>query len=402
MADVNFEMVGRLSLPKGSDKFNPYEEKKSEHSEWISRRLMMNLLSGNNRHSLNIRGGCFAGEGGEVFLFSKATRNADGSIAEKGEAFRIPFKERLTHERLSEVAEFKKFIIDLETPNRRYLLKNAIQRLKDGGNVTEEEISEMDIPDVASLDNEYALSVAKRFEFVTEWDFAEKMHSLIADGTLTNKKVKVLGIRETEYNAAKGTFYTSYKPSRIYVAGDDAEEIATANIKFYFTEDAVADDWLETEGKYIISGYHLQYNRSLKADIPCPQMVALYVSGDAQKKKVNEFWKSQFVVDDGTWKELGITVELVNGAQQMEITYDMLNDNQKMGIDAGVWTLEDLQADQGSKIYGDRVEEDKFVGVSRGYTTGRNDTIYDDEYFDIDAKFLPPTVEEDEEELDLS
>lgn len=96
---------------------------------------------------------------------------------------------------------------------------------------------------------------------------------------------------------------------------------------------------------------------------------------DKEKKKV-EGIKRKFTVDDDTYKELGIEVKMLNGAQKIEITDDMLTDEQKEDLDCGLITLDDIRADLGGSVYGDRVQEYQFLKIARGFTKGRNDTVY--------------------------
>ena len=56
-----FEMVGKLSLSKESEKFKPYSNTKYE-SGWIKRRLMFNAVCGDNRHLLTVDTGSFEDE----------------------------------------------------------------------------------------------------------------------------------------------------------------------------------------------------------------------------------------------------------------------------------------------------------------------------------------------------
>ena len=69
----------------------------------------------------------------------------------KGELLKIPFKERLTSSKLAEVAEFKKFIFDLEKPGRRYKLEKAAEKVKEGTNLTDEELKEIGIENEADV-----------------------------------------------------------------------------------------------------------------------------------------------------------------------------------------------------------------------------------------------------------
>ena len=61
---VQFTMVGKLSLPKETDKFKNYEEKEYT-SGWVNKTLKFNLLSNDNRFMLQSKGGFMKnGKGG--------------------------------------------------------------------------------------------------------------------------------------------------------------------------------------------------------------------------------------------------------------------------------------------------------------------------------------------------
>ena len=123
---MNFEMTGRLSISKETEKFKPWEEKTYD-SGWVKRRLLFNVTCGDNRHMLAVDDGSFSDGHGDVYTFSKATIDESGN-KKKGESMIIPFKERLTSPKIAEVAEFKKYIFDLEKPGRRYGLEKASER----------------------------------------------------------------------------------------------------------------------------------------------------------------------------------------------------------------------------------------------------------------------------------
>ena len=105
---MNFEMLGKISLGKETEKFKTYSETTYD-SGWVKRKIMFNAVCGDNRHLLSVDAGSFADGHGDVYTFSKGSVNEDGSRV-KGETLKIPFKDRFTSPRLAEVAEFKKFI----------------------------------------------------------------------------------------------------------------------------------------------------------------------------------------------------------------------------------------------------------------------------------------------------
>lgn len=376
-----FEMIGKLSLPKESEKFKPYSNTKYE-SGWIKRRLMFNAVCGDNRHLLTVDTGSFEDENkGFVYTFSKGSVDDNGNKV-KGESLKIPFKDRLTSPKLAEVAEFKKFIFDLEKPNRRYKLEKAAEKVKEGTSLTDEELKELGIESEADINNALEKSNKKRHEFISEWDFAEFIKKVIDSGKYADKKFFIKGNAEYSYSDNKQQVYESYIPQRIYLAADDAEEYSTATIKMIFNKDSLDDMSVEEKGKYYVNGYMFEYDRNRKVNIPVPVTVTIPVApddADEKAKKKVEAIKRKFTVDDDTYKEFGVEVNMLNGAQRVEITDDMLTDEQREDLDCGLITLDDIRADLGGSVYGDRVQEYQFKKIARGYSRGRVDTVYMDD-----------------------
>ena len=93
-------------------------------------------------------------------------------------------------------------------------------------------------------------------------------------------------------------------------------------------------------------------------------------------KKRIEAIKHKFIVEDDGFKEYGVIVNMLNGAQRIEITEDMLTDEQKNDLDCGLITMDDIRAEYSKGVYGDRIKEYQFVKPARGFTKGRQDTVY--------------------------
>lgn len=364
-------------MSKETDKFKPYSETKYE-SGWVKRRIMFNAICGDNRHLLTVDGGSFADGHGDVYTFTKGSVDANGNKV-KGESLKIPFKDRLTSPKLAEVAEFKKFVFDLEKPNRRYKLEKAAEKIKEGTSLTDEELREIGLESESEVADALEKSNKKKHEFISEWDFVEFIKKVIDSGKYNDKKFFIRGNASYSYSDKNQKVYENYVPQRIYLADDDAEEYSTATIKVIYGADAVDDMSVEEKGKYYVSGYMMEYDNNRKANIPVPVVVTISVAptdaSDKDKKKV-EAIKRKFMVEDDTFKELGIEVNMLNGAQKVEITEDMLTDEQKEDLECGLITLDDIRADLGGNVYGDRVQEYQFVKIARGFTKGRNDTVY--------------------------
>ena len=377
---MNFEMLGRISLGKETEKFKPYSESTYD-SGWVKKRIMFNAICGDNRHLLTVDAGAFADGHGDVYTFSKGSVDENGKRT-KGETLKIPFKDRLTSSKLAEVAEFKKFVFDLEKPNRRYKLEKAAEKIKEGTSLTDEELAELEVESEADVKTALEKSIKKRHEFISEWDFVDFIKKVIESGKYSDKKFYIKGNGNYQYSDKNERVYESYVPTRIYLADDNAEEYCTATINVLFNRDSVDDMSVEEKGKYYINGYMMQYDNNRKGNIPCPVTVTIPVApegaSDKDKKKV-EAIKRKFVVEDESWKELGVVVKMLNGAQKTEITDDMLTDEQKEDLECGLITLDDIRADLGGSVYGDRVQEYQFDKIARGFTKGRNDTVYTDD-----------------------
>lgn len=396
---LTFEMVGKLSLGKDTDKFHPYEEKTYEASGWVNRTIRFNIACGDNRHLLQAKGGAFADGHGDVYSFTKGSVKEDGTKV-KGESIKIPFKDRLTSKRLPEIAEFKKFVFDLEKPNRRYKLEKALEKVKDGNSLTDEELKDLEIETEEELASALEKSKKKRHEFISEWDFVEFIKKVIDSGKYANSKFYVKGNGDYSYSDAKQKVYENYVPSRIYLAADDAEEYSTATLNILFDKDSLDELSFEEKNKYYVNGWMIEYEQNRKASIPVP--VTLVINGASEDdkdgtKKVNAI-KKKFMVDDDKIYEYGCVVNMLNGAQKTEITDDMLTDEQKDDLDCGLITMDDIRAELGS-VYGDRVQEYQFDKVARGWSKGRNETVYTSD--DMIIKSLEETTMENDEVEDL-
>ena len=372
---MNFEMIGKISLGKETEKFHPYSETKYE-SGWVKRRIMFNAICGDNRHMLSVDGGSFADGHGDVYTFTKGSVDANGNKV-KGESLKIPFKDRLTSPKLAEVAEFKKFIFDLEKPNRRYKLEKAAEKIKEGTSLTDEELKALEIESESDIKDALEKSNKKRHEFISEWDFVEFIKKVIDSGKYNDKKFYIKGSGNYQYSDKNERVYESYVPTRIYLADDNAEEYCTATINVLFNRDSLDDMSVEEKGKYYVNGYMMQYDSNRKGNIPCPLTITIPITPD-EKKKADAI-KRKFTVEDETWKELGVVVKMLNGAQKTEITEDMLTDEQKEDLECGLITIEDIRAELGGSVYGERVQEYQFDKIARGFTRGRNDTVYTDD-----------------------
>lgn len=393
-----FEMTGKLGISKETEKFKPYAETTYD-SGWVKRRLMFNAICGDNRHMLMVDAGSFADGHGDVYTFTKGSVDSSGNKV-KGESIKIPFKDRLTSPKIAEIAEFKKFVFDLEKPGRRYKLEKAAEKMKEGTSLTDEELKELGLESESDVNDALVKSKKKHHEFISEWDFAEFIKKVIDSGKYADKKFFIKGNGNYSYSDNKQQIYENYVPQRIYLAADDAEESSIGTVKILYGSDSLDSMSVEEKGKYYVNGYMMEYDNNRKENIPVPVTITIPVASDDasdKDKKFVEGVKRKFTVDDDTYKELGVEVKMLNGAQKVEITDDMLTDEQKEDLDCVLITLDDIRAELGGNIYGDRIQEYQFLKIARGFTKGRNDTVYTSE--DMIIKPLEEKLPEGTEDL---
>lgn len=87
-------------------------------------------------------------------------------------------------------------------------------------------------------------------------------------------------------------------------------------------------------------------------------------------------------------------MECVDGAERLELTEDMLSDNEKELLMIGAVTMDELVRDRGKQVYGDRIREFVITGFARGWLSGARLTAYHEEDF-----VLPPLNKVDTEAL---
>lgn len=391
---MHFSMIGKLSMAKSTEKFSPYEEKKFD-SGWVRRTLKFNAICGDNRHFLTIQGGCFADGHGEI--------KAAG--VNKGDVVTIPFKERKKSPLLSQVAEYRKFIVDLEDYGRRYKLERLVKKLDDG-DLTEDDYKSVGLENGADIEEALANSRKKRYEFISEWDFAEFVNKILNSNKYTDKLFVIRGSIDYRYSDEKKRFYETYTPKRIYLADDTATPMSTATIALVYNDESLDDGAEQEEHKIYVHGYTFEYDAEKRKKLPVPTTITIDVpdkSNEMAYKKAMRI-KSKFAVDDGEYKELGVEVDLLNGAQKIEITDDMLSDEQKEDLECGLITMDDIRAEMG-QVYGDVVREFRFSKIARGYTKGRKDTDYTDEDMEVPTSQLPDEAidlfddEDDDDEI---
>lgn len=368
----------------------------------MNRTLKFNAVAGMNRIMCEVQGGCWSDGHGTIKTYSRTT-DEDGDRVQS-RPIEIPWKDRLLQSNIDKVAPFRKYVVDLEKPYRRQRLQDIVD-----GKGTDELMELAGVSSIEEAQKELELSISKRHEFISEWDFVAFAHKIVSSEKTKNLKFVVSGqFVISEYD---NKFYQHYKVQRITRAADDAEYSLFADINVNFGQGAVDDGSVEDKGKYYIKGYTFDYDPQRKMKIPCPVTLALPVGNDAKSQAYANIIKKNFTINVATdgdiCKELTVKVECIDGAERLELTEDMLSDNEKELLMIGATTMDELVRDRGQQIYGDRVRELVITGFARGWLSGARLTAYSKEDFVVpplnsaDTTAMADDLFADDDDIDI-
>jgi hypothetical protein len=246
------------------------------------------------------------------------------------------------------VPGYKRFVVDTDTFAKRKELEEA------------------------GLNEELEKSKTKRKEFIHESDFIDYLIKVLDNEKSKDMVFRINGTAEYSYGSMKDMYYRNFVPQKIFRVPDDTEQNCAGSMKLYFAEGAVDDTCVDETGDYIINAFVDYYDQNAKMNAFAP--IAVKIAAD--HKMANGFKKRFSKAEGDEIKELGVGVNFINGAQTVEITEDMLSDEQRESIEDGLCTFEDIKAELGGTAFGERVTEIRLTGLMKGYSSGVQDTMY--------------------------
>lgn len=344
----SFEMIGKLSLIKGSEKFPCYEEKKIGDNGVI-KVVRMDMKANGNSHNVKIEG-AFWGEDSLVYTMKKVSDN-------KYENIKFPYKEREKH--IDDVAEFKKYVF---------------------------------------------VNGEDRMEFVTQQELAEFVHNELQKEEYKGKRFIIKGdIESSEY---KNKVYNDFNITRMYVVNDDIkegeeklEDKSEGQLDFYITEGCLDDETFDETRKMFINGFIGKYDSKKKADVGIRNTIEVHIpeekkNADKLVARIRENLETEN--EDHVYK-LGVKVELISKSESVEFDLSMATDEEREDLELELITIEDLKAQYGC---GKGSFEKKFLfkGWARGYSKGAIEQQLT--LAELIAKEAPKQEESNEFEID--
>lgn len=368
-----FSFVGYLKPIKSSEKFNSFSTTEF-NSGWMNERLVFHVRAGDNTHRVEINAGRWKEESkNTIYGFTKGDAN------KKGEAIQIPWAKRNDPAIIESMAGWKIFTVDTDTFNHRKEL---------------EEAGETEALEAANK---------KRKHFLVGTEFCEYVNKVVNSEKTKDMKFRVNGNVTYRYSEKNDQYYSTYEVTKVYRVDDDTPVSSEVNIEFYFAENAMDASNYEETGRAIVSGFTPYYDPSLKKTCYCPVTLAMRFGTDEDGLKRIKGWQKTFdKFEDDEIRKVNLVCQQIDGAQRVAITYDDLDDETKENIDYGLTTLEDVIAEMGGNMFGDKIQEIRIDKLGRGSTKGSETTVFTlDELTKKPFKEETKVEEDKEEKVDL-
>ena len=100
--------------------------------------------------------------------------------------------------------------------------------------------------------------------------------------------------------------------------------------------------------------------------------------------------------DEATVRKVGLVCQMIDGAEEQAVTYDVLDEDTRDNIDMGLISLEDAIKAVGGTMMGQRITEYRIKSLARNSASGSEPTVFTE-----DDLHKLPVVETVEEEIDI-
>jgi len=367
MANI-FNFTGKIVLGKDSEKFHPID-KQTFKSGWTMTTVRFNCVSGTNRVLCTAQGGKWSkDEKNTIQTLSKSTTDANGKVS-KGKTITIPWEKRFDAEQIDKVAGFRKFTCDTGDVAMRYKVQNLITAFEKN-NATDEAMEEIGIYNLNDAKAALEKSLAKKKVFLSEWDFAEYVAKVAASDKFKDKLFHISGNYDISYNADKNRYYTNYRVTRVILASEDSVPETELRADLFFDENVWDDSRYEETGRCFLNGWTSYYDNSLKKNGFMPLSVAIKENDEKKLERLKEKFSG-----DEKIKEIGLILKVINGAEIVEVTMDMLDEATREDIECGLLDFEDVKRELGGRVVGDRISELRFTKLNPKKNVPQ-DTLY--------------------------
>ena len=372
-----FSFVGKIVPCKATDSFKPYSVTTFD-SGWAKTAIKFNVVCDTNRHLLE--SSCLTPADIKTATIYTYVKSADSDTGKsEGENIQVSYADRTKPEIIAQVPYYKKFIVDTEIPDRRKELSNAVDKFKEGS-ISDEEMAKLGVKSLEECEAALEKSKKKRHEFIWEYDFVEYLNKFVNNEAIKDIKFHVKGEYALECSDKDKKWYRHLKPTAIYRCKEDEPIESMGEFSVVFDKNAVDDSDLEETGKIHLNMYVAQYLGKPYKGVRYSPMTFNIVANKDDSKSIASAKKmaKRFTFPDdyeGDYREIGIKAKLIDGAPIVELTMDMLTDEQRETVEEGWMTLEDILHESGKAVYGDKIQDFVVTGFVNGYSNGSKETV---------------------------
>lgn len=308
-------------------------------SEWKKTRLNIGIKNDNNLQFLNIE-----------YMHSDKVKTAK-LFDKDGNGFDVKLEETYKPETIEKVPEYNRIIVDMETDFEKKKEYVKLMFKKRNHEFKEEQTYE-DLEKIKEYSAQIKELATNRLEFVHMKDVIKFLEANMPN--IKDKKIKVVGVVKSNYYKGKNNL--QYIPERIEIVENETANQLKVYLDLFYEKDSIDDD--TKQRKMFINGYVGE--RIKKQDKLFPLTVVVdYTKVDdtnEQHQLLLTFMKNIFqITDKKQMHKIGLELNVINGAEVVEFDESCLTDNQKMGIQLGLNTIDDFKPK--GNTYGSRIQE---------------------------------------------
>lgn len=395
--NTTFNFTGEIFLPR-EDAKNPFVKETNYTDKRTGKEIKaLSMNFGVRSDSANMQ---------FVSLFASDNKDDFKTFDRDGNKVTVPYAERKDKDILKNLSSYGLYTAFLGDANELSVLKSAIENDDYADAETYGATDRESAQQLINSINEERISFLSPYEFVAY--LREELPKYKGKVTVTGQ------MRKRYYN---GKYTEEFSVKNVFAVSDVAKTKLKLRMDFFYNKDSVDKSDFEATKKVYVSGYLDQYINSTEKNKFIPQMLVLDASKvNFDNEKHQKRW--DYIVKSVTTKEktfvhMPFEISLINGADTVEFTEDMLTAAQKEMIDLGMRTLEDFKPR--GLIYGNRVREFRIIApdLTGDFKDGAikcdftekefNENIYNpNKTVDVEAEVKKtsskPVVEEDDED----
>ena len=302
---ARFNFVGTPVIPKQkSDTKRPFCKELTKKDDKGKKREMLSMTFGIKESDSNM---AFV-EAFDSVQETIKTMNTDN------EKLDIAWEDRFDEETISQVANYRKYIVDLGEDH--------------GG----------------------------RQEFITVYDMIKHLQKYLPN---YDGRVVVTGQFTRDWYAKKKMYYSKFRIQNVFAAPDERKSRLMITADLFYNKDSFDDSDFDENKKITLDCYIEQYINKDEGRKYVPIQVvfsgAKYDMENERHKKLLDYKMKYIKVKNKNMVHIPWEMVLLRGAEEADFDESMLTDAQKEQIELGIKTLDDFKPK--GNIYGDRIDE---------------------------------------------